>query len=408
MCLGIPGQVIRMLDGYGGQLALVDVAGEPRKVNIRDAPRGDVQRGRLGDHPHGFRPRKDRRGRGSGGGGRFEADRQRRRASHDAPTAAHLCARRRQGVGFRPFVYTSAAALGLSGSVRNDSSGAIIEVEGDPAAIEDFLDRMTNRPPPLAVVESVQTQNIPLQGGTGFAIADTSHSAGGRTLASPDVAMCDDCAAEQRDPGNRRYRHPFVNCTNCGPASPSLRRCPTTGPPPPWPIFRCVPNVPANTPIRPTVASLSRVLPAVRADAELPRSWRTAARRRRRPAQGTKAVVRWRNSRGQRHRWLCLACDAANDSAVATLRRRQRRGAKPFAVMVPDLTTAHHIADVDDSAAQLLSGIQRPIAVQGEHPQPYPISSHHISVTSASCWRTHHCTRCSSDCRAMNRARQYW
>ncbi|MDR3664394.1 MAG: acylphosphatase, partial [Mycobacterium sp.] len=122
-----------------------------------------------------------------------------------------------QGVGFRPFVYTSAAALGLGGSVRNDSSGAIIEVEGDAAAIGEFLDRLKNRPPPLAVIESVQTQDIPLHGGTGFAITDTSHSAGGRTLASPDVAMCNDCAAEQRDAGNRRYRHPFVNCTNCGP-----------------------------------------------------------------------------------------------------------------------------------------------------------------------------------------------
>ena len=122
-----------------------------------------------------------------------------------------------QGVGFRPFVYTTAAALGLSGSVRNDSSGAIIEVEGDAGDIDDFLTRLRDRPPPLAVIESIETQAIPVVGGTGFAIADTSRSDGGRTLASPDVAMCDECAAEQRDPANRRYRHAFVNCTNCGP-----------------------------------------------------------------------------------------------------------------------------------------------------------------------------------------------
>src|SRR3977135_801230 len=138
-----------------------------------------------------------------------------------------------QGVGFRPFVSTPAAALGLSGSVRNDTSGAIIEVEGDPAEIDHFLARLRDRPPPLAVIESIETQHIPPGVATGFTIADTSRSDGGRTLASPDVAMCADCAAEQRDPSNRRYRHAFVNCTNCGPrftiipARPYHRASPT-------------------------------------------------------------------------------------------------------------------------------------------------------------------------------------
>lgn len=116
-----------------------------------------------------------------------------------------------QGVGFRPFVYTTAATLGLAGSVCNDSSGAVIDVEGDADDIGEFLDRLRDRPPPLAVVETLQTQDLPLRGGTGFAIADTSRSDGGRTLVSPDVAMCTDCAAEQRDPADRRYRHAFVN-----------------------------------------------------------------------------------------------------------------------------------------------------------------------------------------------------
>ena len=122
-----------------------------------------------------------------------------------------------QGVGFRPFVYTRAAAHAMTGSVRNDSSGAIIEVEGDATDVDEFLADLTNRAPPLAVIESVETQDLPVIGGTGFVIADTSRSDGGRTLASPDVAMCDDCAAEQSDPADRRYRHAFVNCTNCGP-----------------------------------------------------------------------------------------------------------------------------------------------------------------------------------------------
>ena len=76
------------------------------------------------------------------------------------------------------------------------------------------------------MVESVETQYIPVAGGTGFTIADTSHSGAGRTLASPDVAMCAECAVEQRDPGNRRYRHAFVNCTNCGPRFTIVRGVP--------------------------------------------------------------------------------------------------------------------------------------------------------------------------------------
>src|SRR6476469_5278040 len=84
-----------------------------------------------------------------------------------------------QGVGFRPFVYTTAAALGLAGCVRNDSSGAVIEIEGDNADIDEFLTRLRDHPPPLAVVESLETECIPVVGGTGFAITDTSRTDGG-------------------------------------------------------------------------------------------------------------------------------------------------------------------------------------------------------------------------------------
>src|SRR6476469_5660433 len=83
-----------------------------------------------------------------------------------------------QGVGFRPFVYACAAASGLSGSVRNDSVGAVIEVEGDATDLDRFLDRLRDQPPPLAVIESIETQDIPVVGGTGFVIADTSRSDG--------------------------------------------------------------------------------------------------------------------------------------------------------------------------------------------------------------------------------------
>ncbi|MGB8407541.1 MAG: carbamoyltransferase HypF [Mycobacterium sp.] len=270
-----------------------------------------------------------------------------------------------QGVGFRPFVYTSAAALGLSGSVRNDSSGAIVEVEGDTAAIGNFLDRLKDRPPPLAVIESVQKQDIPLQGGTGFVITDTSHSAGGRTLASPDVAMCDDCAAEQRDPGNRRYRHPFVNCTNCGPrftiiaSLPYDRGCTTMADFPMCPECAREYADPADRRFHAQPVCCPRCGPALSFRDHGAQSIDGEAglqRARKLLCEGGILAVK---GIGGYH----LACDATNGSAVATLRRRKRRRAKPFAVMVPDLATAHDIADVNEPEAQLLSGIQRPIVL---------------------------------------------
>ena len=270
-----------------------------------------------------------------------------------------------QGVGFRPFVYTTAAALGLGGSVRNDSSGAVIEVEGDAGAITDFLDRLSNNPPPLAVIESVQTQDIPLRGGTGFVITDTSHSAGGRTLASPDVAMCDDCTAEQRDPGNRRYRHPFVNCTNCGPrftiiASLPYDRATTT-----MADFPMCPDCareyadPADRRFHAQPVCCPQCGPTLSfRDHDGVTSGGENGLRRARKLLRDGGILAVKGIGGYH-----LACDAANGTAVATLRGRKRRGDKPFAVMVPDLVMARDIAEVDESAAQLLSGIQRPIVL---------------------------------------------
>ena len=270
-----------------------------------------------------------------------------------------------QGVGFRPFVYSTASSLGLTGSVRNDSSGAIMEVEGEARDIDEFLTRLRDRPPPLAVIESIDTQQIPVSGGTGFAITDTSRTDGGRTLASPDVAMCDECAAEQRDPRNRRYRHAFVNCTNCGPR---------------FTIIASLPYDRAST----TMAGFAMC-------AECAREYTDPADRRfhAQPVccpdcgpdlvyrDGKGETVDGESGLNQARRVLRyggvlavkgiggyhLACDAGNDRAVAELRARKRRGDKPFAVMVPALKTAHDITDIDDASTRALTGPQRPIVL---------------------------------------------
>ena len=275
-----------------------------------------------------------------------------------------------QGVGFRPFVYTTAAALGLSGAVRNDSSGAIIEVEGAAGRIDEFLGRLHRRPPLLAVIESVETQDIPVVGGTGFTIVDTSRGDGGRTLASPDVAMCDECAAEQRDPGNRRYRHAFVNCTNCGPRFTIIGSLPydraTTTMAPFAMCAECAREYadPADRRFHAQPVCCPNCGPTLRyRDGEGRVTAGEAGLRQARDLLRDRGVLAVKGIGGYH-----LACDAAGERAVAELRRRKRRGEKPFALMVPDLAAARAIAVVDDTSARVLSGPQRPIVLMPRLP----------------------------------------
>ncbi|MGI9156979.1 MAG: acylphosphatase [Marmoricola sp.] len=121
-----------------------------------------------------------------------------------------------QGVGFRPFVYVTACQLGLTGVVGNAPSGVVVEVEGDLEGVVAFRRRLVDDAPPMAAVERVVESAVAPCGGTGFTIEHTTGGEG-RTLASPDVAVCGDCLAELADPGNRRHRHPLITCTNCGP-----------------------------------------------------------------------------------------------------------------------------------------------------------------------------------------------
>ena len=122
-----------------------------------------------------------------------------------------------QGVGFRPFVYGLASQLDLRGFVRNEAGGVHIEVEGDVKSLDEFLEQVTMRPPPLARIEKVVWEAQPPKGDGRFRIESSDRSASGPIVVSPDVATCDDCLAEMWDPADRRYRYPFLNCTNCGP-----------------------------------------------------------------------------------------------------------------------------------------------------------------------------------------------
>ena len=130
-----------------------------------------------------------------------------------------------QGVGFRPFVYGAATRLGLGGFVLNDGSGVVVEAEGGEAALDELARAIAEEAPPLARVAGVVVEAIPERGEEVFRIA-TSTATARSALIPADVATCDDCVRELFDPADRRFRYPFVNCTQCGPRFTIVRGVP--------------------------------------------------------------------------------------------------------------------------------------------------------------------------------------
>jgi hydrogenase maturation protein HypF len=275
-----------------------------------------------------------------------------------------------QGVGFRPFVHAVATELALSGTVHNDSAGVVVEVEGSDGAVGEFARRLHADAPPLAMVEQVAVTDLPTAGGRSFTIDHSRRAAGGRTAAAPDVATCADCLRELADPTDRRYRHPFITCTNCGPRFTIITDLPYDRPVTTMagfpmcadcareyadPLDRRFHAQPIACPAcGPRLEFRGAAGPAVVGEDAL------AAARRLLAAGGVVAV----KGLGGYH----LACVATDEGAVATLRRRKRRGDKPFAVLVPDLATAGDLAVVDSREAALLSGPARPIVLVARRP----------------------------------------
>src|SRR5450631_828143 len=272
-----------------------------------------------------------------------------------------------QGVGFRPFVYATASELALFGFVGNSTAGVVIEVEGSPEAVQEFGRRLLTGPPPLAVVESISQAEVPVRGGTGFTIEESTrgHSES-RTLASPDVATCDECLEEMRDPANRRHRHPFITCTNCGPRFTIILDLPYDRAATTMAAFdlcdacrreyedpgdRRFHAQPIACPDCGPVLELVRKKPGITSrGAEALSGARDAL------ASGAILAVK---GLGGYH----LACDARNSAAVAELRRRKRRGDKPFAVMVASIGVARRLVNLSEPEAALLSGLRRPIVL---------------------------------------------
>jgi hydrogenase maturation protein HypF len=272
-----------------------------------------------------------------------------------------------QGVGFRPFVYALARETGLSGMVGNTGDGVLIEVEGSPRALAEFAGRLVSGAPPLARVDAVTTEVTASHGGTDFLIGD-SRGGSGRTLVSPDVATCAACLAEMSDRRNRRYRHPFISCTNCGPRFTIIVSLPYDRPGTTMaglPLCAdCAAEYadPADRRFHAQTVACPKCGPtlSLRRTAEHDQLGNGAvAEARRLLSAGAILAVK---GLGGYH----LACDATDEVAVASLRKRKDRGDKPFAVMAADLDTAELIAQVSPAERALLDDVRRPVVLLGK------------------------------------------
>lgn len=359
VCLGIPGRVVEILPGVEGQLASVDVIGARRPVNI----------GMLETPPEpgdwvlihlGFAVEiidAERAGQALRG---LELAGQARTVRRRFAVSGLV-----QGVGFRPFAYTTATRLGLAGSVTNTADGVAVEVEGCPDAVHEYGVRLREGPP-LAVITAVEELEQEVRGTSGFRI-EASTCGPARTLAAPDVAICDDCLGELRDPDGRRHRHPFISCVNCGPrytiitGLPYDRAATTMARFPMCERCRAEYEDPADRRFHAQPIACHDCGPRLELIPGPMTGAGALSGARALLAAGRIVAVK---GLGGYH----LVCDARNADTVAELRRRKRRGGKPFAVMVAGALTAYKIGVFTDRDRDLLAGARRPIVLVPRRP----------------------------------------
>ena len=271
-----------------------------------------------------------------------------------------------QGVGFRPFVYGLATALHLTGWVRNTSAGVDIEVDGRPEPLAAFIEALARDAPPLARIDHVEVEARPAAGFATFEIVPSTPLPDAFQPISPDVSICPDCLRELFDPADRRYRYPFINCTNCGPRFTIVKNIPydrpltTMAPFPLCPACAAEYHDPLDRRFHAQPVACPDCGPHIwlesdsRHDEPLGEAAIGAARRL--LAEGAILAVK---GLGGFH----LACDATNPATVAALRQRKLRVDKPFAVMMPDLAAVERHCWLTPAERALLTSRERPIVV---------------------------------------------
>jgi hydrogenase maturation protein HypF len=302
----------------------------------------------------------------------------------DEPFSRQECAMQRraitiqgvvQGVGFRPFVYELASRFHLTGFVKNQAGAVAIEVQGHSNNLDSFVQALTADPPPLAHPDKIRWEPRPIIAEDDFRIELSEGAHAGPIFVAPDVATCPDCLKELLDSNDRRYRYPFLNCTNCGPRLTIITGVPydraqtTMAAFPMCPLCRAEYDDPTNRRFHAQPTCCWVCGPQLRIlnqqgqpiDSDDPVAFAAGALRR-----GQIIALK---SLGGYH----LACDASNAASVSQLRQRKHREEKPFAVMVMDEQAAELLVDLCPAERKLLGSTPRPIVLLRKH-QPIPIA----------------------------------
>jgi hydrogenase maturation protein HypF len=291
-----------------------------------------------------------------------------------------------QGVGFRPFVYGLAERLALTGWVRNTSAGVDIQVDGTESALKEFSRALEQDAPPLALIASLEVESCPPNGFSSFEIVHSEPIPGAFQPISPDVSICQDCLFELFDETDRRYRFPFINCTNCGPRLTIIQDIPYDRPKTTMAPFELCPECaseyqdPKDRRFHAQPVACAECGPHIwleyRAEelgdrgevsvSPIPNpqllSTKTIVETQKLLTQGQILAIK---GLGGFH----LACDATNPKAVAELRRRKLRVDKPFALMMPDIETIEEHCCVSKAERDLLSSRERPIVLLDRKPE---------------------------------------
>lgn len=269
-----------------------------------------------------------------------------------------------QGVGFRPFIYNLANSCNITGYVKNTSSGVVIEATADESTLRSFCERIQKEAPKLSRIEYFDFQLIVEKLFSGFDILESESRPGYFSLIPPDMAICDDCLRELRDPSDRRYRYPFINCTNCGPRFSIINKMPYDRPYTSMAGFIMCPDCKKEykdpqdrrfhaQPIAcPVCGPQLSLYIAQNKIAE-----RDEALQKARSIIKSGGILALKGLGG-----FQLICDAANTSAVQRLREGKLRSAKPFALMASSLDVVSSFIKINDNRSDL-NGYQHPIII---------------------------------------------
>ena len=264
-----------------------------------------------------------------------------------------------QGVGFRPFVYRLALEEGLGGFIGNDTGGVTIEIEGPAERVEAFRRRLEAEAPPLARIDSVAVREAQATGEAGFRIIASDDGGHVSTGIPADAATCADCLRELLDPNDRRYRYPFLNCTNCGPRYTITRRIPYDRPQTSMARFTMCAACQAeyDDPTNRRFHAQPNACPVCG-----PRVWLVAANGTAIPSGDPVIAAIDRLMAGEIVAikgigGFHLCVDATNEAAVMRLRERKHRYGKPLAVMVRDLDATRAVCTLTGEEEALLKTI---------------------------------------------------